>query len=137
MIKTTVLISSAALALWLGFVASHTYLQVRAERVKSRISIQLHPGQNALWIALPRGNYICDFSTNQTLKPAAVIHPGEIKTTLVTTTILGNGQTLVAGTNAFRIKFQVTDKSYSPIELQMSVPIDTVDAIYLNFGATF
>ena len=118
------------------YVLVDTSRLTRVERVRSGISLKLKSGQNQIFLALPEGVYLCTITDSPQTGATSSIRTTTEERGGLTTTILQNGQTLVAGTNGLFIKFQIKDDEYSPVEVRTLGPLDDAPA-YLNIRATF
>jgi hypothetical protein len=63
----------------------HTYLAIRSERVRTRLSMRISDGEHEMVVALPSGQYQIQFTTGPNTSPAVMVPDHPVLPAVITT----------------------------------------------------
>ena len=117
----------------------HTYLAVRTERVRTRLSMLMAAREHGVVCALPAGRYQIQFTPKPNVGPGIIVPahpilPAHISTSLVRQ----NGELIKASTTDEYVVFTIEGSdAFRPQRLLVSITKTQDCLIYMNLGPGF
>lgn len=117
----------------------HTYLAVRTERVRTRLSMRMFEGDHEVVVALPSGRYQIQFSAEPNVS-AVIIVPGHpvLPAVISTRLMRADGQFIVEPTSKEHLTFDVgSADAFRPQRLLVSIIKTQECQIYMSLAPGF
>jgi len=117
----------------------HTYLVVRTERVRTRLSMHMSAGEHELVVALPSGRYQIQFTAEPNVSPAIIVHGSAILPAMIRTRLVrADGRFIVEPTTKEYLTFGIESAdTFRPHRLLVSITKTQECQIYMNLAPGF
>ena len=117
----------------------HTYLAVRTERVRTRLSVRMSAGDHEVVVALPSGSYQIQFTAEPNVSPAMIVPGHPVLPAVISTRLArADGQLIVEPTSKEYVTFRIEGAdAFRPQRLLVSITKTQECQIYMNLAPGF